>query len=113
MGTSESLIAVQQAEIAKLKQERDELAAQVEVMREFIVGEYSDKHGGDRYDSECDICRLISITKPDALREVKATAVEDAKEDFYGYKNHTSDEMFVATAIQLLDNLAASIRKGE
>lgn len=100
-------------EHAKLKQERDEAVALVEVMREFVASEFSDEHGGDHYDPDCDICRLLSLTPSAALREIQARVLEEAAQKFaFGLLRDTDARQDDSIANSLRE-MAAAKRKGE
>lgn len=116
----------------------DELAAQVEVMREalqnvlpFVVTQVVACHGLKCREAVCESCSIdadaaaqkacdaygearqaLSLTPSDALSEVKARALEEAAKYFSNYRRPVDDGLPM-WADGYLHEMAAAIRKGE
>lgn len=110
-------------EIDRLKQERDELVAQVDVMRAAlrrVIGEHcapndcysTDPLHGDIRDILCPSCEgvqiLDNLTHSSALREIQARTLEDILNQFVWFSS--KEGLWLADAIQAM---AAAKRKGE
>lgn len=123
------------AERDRLKQERDELAAMVgakdlalesaqqamnEMRHAYSSPEFfTGGHEGARrhffnwaIKTDQEIGKALSITGPDALREIQARAIDEVRD--YFKKSATSAKNYITALIVVaLDELAASKRKGE
>lgn len=108
---------------AKLKQERDELAAMVEVMRAFILKVSQQKPEKPDHWNSCGQCEcneneayeLLSITPSDALREIQARTLEEASLilDEHESKLYSSHNLSGPSPGGFIRELAAAKRKGE
>lgn len=98
-----------QKQNAELQQELYELAALLEVKDAALEG-----YCGDLCNAEYNPClarQALSTTGPDALREVKARALEEAAKYF---EPRDAQDMWTAYGVNTrLNDSAAAIRRGE
>lgn len=115
-------------EIAKLKQERDELAAMVEVMRDALAinrenlracqaaihlsGDFDPLYVIDAKAAMKAADSALSITGPDALREIQARTLEEAAKWAENCGEWLADSTFTGLSNQY-KAMAAAKRKGE